>query len=418
MRCIEAYGEVCLAFTRLCPRLVPSPLWGISLANLARVDPEVICGVAYGNSNSDCVSIVNRFKSWWFSLPRDQCRVCGSRATDIDEDWRYCIENNVGIAVLEGLVPFCEKCHLAKHLGYAAIHGKGREALEHLARMNGVDIEMAKPVVRKVFEIHSALSRIEKWRIVLKGLTGLPKGVMEVIENILNFMASNGYSFDGYWFWYRARREQEELLERRALEESEEFLRRALGIHDKPLNEVVNAVREDPLARLIVVRELEEMLGRYGIKVLQREAEIALNEIRAANTIFEPGKSRQTLFVPTTSGKWMVFVPHRLRGVVLRRIIDKLRGRELDYSAKTVGTEEPDEDGQPVIIYVPSFLATGIVREVAEVVLEVLGEFGINKLVMFKPDTFTHRGTQDSRVRGLKPYIYATSPRLRFTIAS
>jgi len=419
MECMEdAYQEVCSVFTRLCPRLVPSPLWGVSLASLARADPEVICGVACGSSNSNCVATVNEFRKWWFSLSRGQCRVCGSQATDIDEDWRYCTENNVGIAVLKRLVPLCEKCHLAKHLGYASIHGKGREALEHLARVNGVDIEVAKRVARRAFEIHAALSGIEKWRIILKGLTGLPNDATEVIDNILNFMADNGYSFDGYWLWYQARREQEEQLEEKALEESEELLRRVLGIHDKPLDEIVDVVGEDPLARLTVVRELEEMLNRYGIKVLQRETEIALEKIRVVNTIVERGKTRQTLDISTTCGKWMIFVPCRLRGVVLRIVIDKLRKRGLDYSAKTVGVEESDRDEQPVIVYVPSFLAVNIVRGVAEVILEVIDEFKIDKLVMFKPDIFTYAGIYSDTVKGMKPYIYMTSLRLKpFSIA-
>ncbi len=413
MECMDAYQEVCSVFTRLCPRLIPHKGLGISLARLARADPEVICGVAYGNSNSDCTAIVDEFRRWWFSLPRDYCRVCGLPASEVDEDWRYCIEDGTGIAVLERLVLLCEKCHLAKHLGYASIHGKGKEALEHLARVNGVDIEATKRVAGRAFEVHTALSRIEKWRIVLKGLTGLPKDVMEVIENILNFMAGNGYSFNGYWFWYHAKREQRRLLESKAIEESEEFLRRALGIHDKPLNEVVDAIKEDPLARLTVVRELEEMLGRYGIKVLQHETEIALEGVKVVNTTFEPGKSRQALFVFTTSGKWMVFVSSKLRGIVLRRVIDELRKRRLDYIAKTVGVEESDRDEQPVIVYVPSFLAVNIVEEVAEVILEALEEFGIDKLVMFKPDTFTYVGIYSDTVKGMKSYIYMTSLRLK-----
>ncbi len=35
---MEAYENICNGF-RLCPRLVPSPLWNISLASLARLDP-------------------------------------------------------------------------------------------------------------------------------------------------------------------------------------------------------------------------------------------------------------------------------------------------------------------------------------------------------------------------------------------
>lgn len=402
MECIEdAYHDVCSVFTKLCPRLVPSPLWGISLASLARADSRVVCGVAHGHIDGDR-AVVNEFRKWWFSLPRDRCRVCGSQATDIDEDWRYRVKNNVGIAVLEGLVPLCEKCHLARHLGYALVHDRGKEALEHLARVNGVNIEVAKRVAKRVFKMHATLSRIEKWRIVLKEFTGLPKDVTEVVENILNLMADNGYSFDGYWLRYYAREEQRRWLEGEALAESEEFLHRALGIRGKSLSEIVNAIRENLLVRLSVVRELEKILDRYNIKVLRRETEIALRGI---------GKTE-------TTGKWMVFVPSGLRGIVLRRIVDELKKRGLDYSAKTVGVEGPDRDEQPVIVYVPSFLAINIIRKIAEVVLEALEEFGIDKLVMLKPDIFTYAGIYSNTVTRMKPYIYMTSLRLKSSVAA
>jgi len=407
MKCMEdAYQNVCSVFTRLCPRLVPSPLWGISLANLARADPDVVCGIAYGDGNSGCTAIVNELRRWWFSLPRDYCRVCGSPASDVDEDWKYCIENGAGRATLEELVPLCEKCHLAKHLGYSAIHGKDKEALEHLARVNGIDIEAAKLAVWIAFEIYSALSKVDEWKIVLKGVTGLPKDAAEVIENILNFMAGNGYSFDGDWLWYHARREQREQLEEKALKESEELLCKTLGVHNKSLDEIVNSVRENPLARPTIVEGLKEALSRYGIRVLQRETEIALK------VVFELGKSKQTLLTLLT-GKWIVFVPSKLRGVVLRRVIDELRKRRLDYSAKTVGVEESDRDEQPIIVYVPSFLAISIVKEVAEVILETLKEVKIDKPIMFKPDVFTHANIYRDTVKGIKPYIYMTSLRLK-----
>ena len=63
----------------------------------------------------------------------------------------------------------------------------------------------------------------------------------------------------------------------------------------------------------------------------------------------------------------------------------------------------------PVIIYVPSFLAVNIVEEVAEVILEASEEFGIDKLVMFKADTFTYASIYSDTVKGMKSYIYMTS---------
>jgi len=110
-------------------------------------------------------------------------------------------------------------------------------------------------------------------------------------------------------------------------------------------------------------------------------------------------------------GKWMVFVPSGLRGVVMRNVIDGLRERGLDYIAKTPGMREGGE--RPVIVYVPNFLAVDMVNDVAEVMLGVLNRLGINKPLLFKPDVFTQEGIYSGKAGGMKPYIYMTSLRLK-----
>ncbi|MCG2895711.1 MAG: hypothetical protein L7H05_05670 [Vulcanisaeta sp.] len=107
----------------------------------------------------------------------------------------------------------------------------------------------------------------------------------------------------------------------------------------------------------------------------------------------------------------MVFVPSGLRGVVMRSVIDGLRERGLDYIVKTSGVREGGE--RPVIVYVPNFLAVGMVNDVAEVMLEVLNRLGINKPLLFKPDVFTQEGIRLGNAGGVKPYIYMTSLRLK-----
>lgn len=42
---IDAYSSVCRSMKKLCPRIVPSPLWGINMAKLARVNPVVLSDV-------------------------------------------------------------------------------------------------------------------------------------------------------------------------------------------------------------------------------------------------------------------------------------------------------------------------------------------------------------------------------------
>jgi hypothetical protein len=110
-------------------------------------------------------------------------------------------------------------------------------------------------------------------------------------------------------------------------------------------------------------------------------------------------------------GKWVVFILSGLRGVVMSSVIDGLREKGLNYIAKTPGVREGGE--RPVIIYVPNFLAVGMVNDVAEVMLEVLNRLGINKPLLFKPDVFTQEGIYSGKAGGMKPYIYMTSLRLK-----
>ena len=105
----------------------------------------------------DCDEIVEQIHEYWMNLNRiGRCEVCGGRGTDIDEDWGYCAYSKegkpissyydilrgippdelYGIAYLVGLKLLCEKCNLAKHLGYSMVHGVLEEVVEQLAKVN------------------------------------------------------------------------------------------------------------------------------------------------------------------------------------------------------------------------------------------------------------------------------------------
>jgi len=401
----DAYGGVCSVLNRLCPRLVPSPLFGFSLANLARLDSEVVCGIVYGGVDEVCVLAINELSRWWFSLSRDRCSVCGSRASEIDEDWRYCVKGDAGIAVLEGLVQLCDECHLAKHLGYALTHGRSKEAIKRVAEVNNVSEELTKQAVDEAFEVHESLSKIRKWRVVLRGLSGLSESVVKVVEHVLNFMVNNNYELSNYWLWYREQNKSE--IEERAENEALELLRSALGLEGRNSMSIVIKLSGEDLGKL--VNELANALNNYGIRVLKRETETALRLVRGSKHIRDDGWVEIKL--GSMGGKWMVFVPSGLRGVVMSSVIDGLREKGLNYIAKTPGVRECGE--RPVIIYVPNFLAVGMVNDVAEVMLEVLNRLGINKPLLFKPDVFTQEGIYSGKAGGMKPYIYMTSLRLK-----
>ncbi len=402
----EAYQEVCSVFSKLCPRLVPEPLWGVSLAGLARMDPWLADDVLCGGSGC-CRGVLEELHAWWFnSLPRrGVCEACGREGVvEVDEDWRYYVEGGRGVAVLAELRLLCSKCHLAKHQGFARASGRGVEALEHLARVNSVGVEVAEELVDEAFSIWERLSMVRDWRIELRRLPGLNSSAWGILERMLNDMVRMGYSFDGHWLWYEGSVDSGELREE-AGRETEELLRRILGDSGIKMGgaEAIELVKTSGELRRKLVREIEIELAEAGIQVLPRELEAALSMMRFTKTTLEG--SRRFYCNTTTTGKWMIFLGKKVRGKFFAEAIRRLRRKNLDHKAKTVGVRG-EEGEKPVIIYVPSLLALDMVREVALTIIEVRDEMGIKKPLMFKPDTFTRAGIYSNTTRGMRSYIY------------
>jgi hypothetical protein len=134
-------------------------------------------------------------RRYWWSINRRTCSVCGGKGGHVDEEWEYYVvaggelaystTGDSGIARLARIRVLCEKCHLAKHLGYASVIGRLREALDHLARVNGVDEATAKIALRRALDTWEALSRIENWTIVV-GDIGLREELRARVERLLN----------------------------------------------------------------------------------------------------------------------------------------------------------------------------------------------------------------------------------------
>jgi hypothetical protein len=180
----EAYSSVCERFSKLCPRLVPAPLWGLSLGNLARMEPRISSVIS-----EEYPALVEKIGRYWMSLDRSgKCEVCGGDGNEIDEEWRYFVFNNVGepvsvttmqsentgihesfmgIAYLEGLRLLCSKCHSAKHLGRTLEQDENEynEAINWLQKVNGLNNVEVKQLEVQTFYIHAQLSRIKKWSI-------------------------------------------------------------------------------------------------------------------------------------------------------------------------------------------------------------------------------------------------------------
>ena len=186
----EAYSGVCSLTPKLCPRLVPSPLWGVNLAKLVRLSAGEAEMLEPGST-----SVVAELRRYWWSIDRRACSVCGERGRHVDEEWEYYVVasgelacnlvGDSGVAYLARVRVLCERCHLAKHLGYASAIGRLREALDHLARVNKVDEATARVALRRAMDAWEALSRIESWTIVV-GDVGLREELRTKVEMLLN----------------------------------------------------------------------------------------------------------------------------------------------------------------------------------------------------------------------------------------
>ena len=429
----DAYAVVCSKLVKLCPRLIPTPLWGLSLARVARMAPQAALAVC-----DSCSEIVERIHHYWMTLDRSgKCEVCGEPGNEIDEDWLYCIfdENGnlvsdiavrnptpqeagryKGVAYLQRLRLLCEKCHLAKHQGYALVHGRKQEALEHLARINQLSLEETRKLVDKAFLIHHQLSKIHNWTIKIGELGGLDEELRRRVEELLNTMYKKGFFIYGTWLYYRNPKYCEE-VEPRIIHETMAIL--AETSKKSGTTKVVDDKWIDSLLGIV-----KEELESKGIHVLSREFKLFMKYLlenerqkrllqRVVDYISKSKADYHKDIIPLLldyvglTGKWMVFVPTNLYPRIFRYMLDALEKAKLAYSAKITSRKEEYSSRKelPIIIYVPISFATHYIVEVAEVLRSVLDELYVDKRLFFKPDLFTEKGAYSGRANH-KSYIY------------
>lgn len=429
----DAYSGICNKLVKLCPRLVPSPLWGLSLARIARMAPQAALVVC-----DSCPEIMERIHHYWMTLDRGgRCEVCGETGNEIDEDWLYCIfdENGnlvsdiavrnptpqkakhyKGIAYLQRLRLLCEKCHSAKHQGHALVHRREQEALEHLARINQLSLEETRKLVDKAFFIHHQLSKIRNWTIKIGELRGLDKELRRKVEELLNTMYGKGFSLSEGWLYYYYPKYYEE-VEPRIIHEITAILSEVLK-----KSETVNIADDKWIDSLLGI--VKEELESKGIHVLSRELKLFMKYLlenerkkRLLQRVVEYiSKNKTSHYTDTISllldymgltGKWMVFIPTSLYPQIFHYMLDALEKARLAYSAKITSRREEYSSRKdlPIIIYVPISFATRYIVDVAEVMKGVLGEFYVSKKMFFKPDLFTEKGVYSGRTNH-KSYIY------------
>ncbi len=430
----DAYRAICRELTKLCPRLVPKPLWGISIAKISSIAPQA--ALAISDDYPDLVRSINKY---WTGLERrGNCGVCGAPGQDVDEDWIYCIVNGIdrsiqedpqgkeisvegdtymGIAYLKGIRLLCKSCHLSKHLGYASVTGRAVEALQHLARINNLDPSRTRLLARQAFKTHRLLSRIEEWRIKIGGIEELQEGLVRRLEGMMNTMYRRGLYIHAEYLHYQNR--HAEHLWRvfsRAISETISTLLEASersGTIDIQSGEWIESLLE----------VMRDRLTRHGIDLLEREFKLFILHLlkepiaRTIETILHNQSSprgenhveymKLNIDIGSLSGKWIVFTPVEQYPRIFRTLLDTLEETGLAFSAKIVSNKRDYKTKKelPIIVYSPSSIAPEYIAEAARVIKDTLERHNIYKKMFYKPDIFTVKGIYSGR-KDFKPYIY------------
>lgn len=102
----------------------------------------------------------DRLKRMTSEAANHRCEVCGGRGprwpVEAHEVWHY--DDLTHVQTLAGMVALCPDCHSVKHIGLAMARGREKQALAHLARVNGWTPEDAQLYVEVQFEVWSKRS--------------------------------------------------------------------------------------------------------------------------------------------------------------------------------------------------------------------------------------------------------------------
>lgn len=118
-----------------------------------------------------------RLKKLTFSRAGYRCEICGGRGprwpVECHEVFAY--DDARRVQKLVRLVALCPRCHEVKHIGLAGARGRRREALAHLARVNGWTPADAELYLEACFETWHRRS-CHEWTLDLTHLTELGAG--------------------------------------------------------------------------------------------------------------------------------------------------------------------------------------------------------------------------------------------------
>jgi len=124
--------------------LVPASMWWKNVRGCVAIDTWDALRWSFGCTKDK--PIFMRLKNLPIPDWREaiKCRVCGAEREilELHEQWQY--EDKQRVQRLIGLIPICEDCHLAMHLGRANQLGLAEKATAHLIEVNQWSKKKAK----------------------------------------------------------------------------------------------------------------------------------------------------------------------------------------------------------------------------------------------------------------------------------
>jgi len=424
---------------KLKPRLVPKPLWWLSLAGLARMDPYILDLIGLQD-----YSVIEQWSRIWFEEIRkdmlskhDVCEICKvNKPKIIDEDWEYTIKEDKGVARLIGLRAICDLCNLVVHFGYACTQGKEKIAFSWFKKINKVPSELAKETIKNAFRIWKIQSEIKNWCFSLDYIRKLYPEIGEKLEVILNKLYElkmNNFDFDSSFLWcmHPVPLERKQIiinLSKHPMELAKDIINECksynVNYDEQSLLVAVYLLylwtikRKNPDLFINIMQQykLPSLMARVKIGSEEKATPVTIRErsilsilaskgdISTLDKIYKRLKenldTKEINVRGLTNGKWMFFLDSNEAFRTFKKLADEIISGKLISRIAKISIKRKNESRQVTCVYLNNFMDIGSISTLRD----QLREIGVKAYLMFKPDIFTMFGIYKGA--GIRPYIY------------
>jgi len=135
----------------LCLELVPASMWGKNVRTVISRENWNAFRWSFGATEAKphFMKLDLPDPDWGAPI---ECKICSAKEDNLElhEQWQYDDEHLV--QKLIGMIPICQNCHLAMHLGRANQLGLADKSKEHIAKVNTWTAPQVENHVKKSFE--------------------------------------------------------------------------------------------------------------------------------------------------------------------------------------------------------------------------------------------------------------------------